>query len=82
MQLQEALLCATGASSSNAGPGSVAFHDLQTGSLLANFKQTNAHKNCTAVLQTKDGQGGFVLAAQPDKPILNAYGFQKVPYFH
>ncbi|KLO17981.1 pre-rRNA-processing protein IPI3 [Schizopora paradoxa] len=77
MSLQEALLCATGPTSSNAGPGSVAFHDLQTGSLLANFKQTNASANCTAVLKTKNGQGGFVLAAQPDKPVLNAYVFQK-----
>ena len=32
----------------------------------------------TAVLQTQNGQGGFILSAQPDKSILNAYYFQKV----
>ena len=53
-------------------------HDFQTGSLLASFKQTCSYTHSTAVVQTKDGRGGFVLAAQPDKSILNTYHFQKV----
>ncbi|KAI5121624.1 hypothetical protein M0805_001154 [Coniferiporia weirii] len=77
MRYQETVLCSTGASSSSQGLGSVTLHDLQTGSLLASFKQTCSDTHSTSVLQTKNGQGGFVLAAQPDKSILNAYYFQK-----
>lgn len=78
MRLQETILCSTGASSSAQGLGTVSVHDSQTGSLLASFKQTCADKHSTAVLPTQNEQGGFVLTAQPDKSILNAYYFQKV----
>lgn len=77
MRYQETILSSSGASSSSHGLGAVTIHDLQTGSLLASFKQTCAEIHSTAVLQTKNGQGGFVLAAQPDKSLLNAYNFQK-----
>ncbi|EKM49939.1 uncharacterized protein PHACADRAFT_166518 [Phanerochaete carnosa HHB-10118-sp] len=77
MQLQELVLCATTPSLSNPGPGSIALHDIQTGATLASFKQTSAGPHCTAVAHTRDGQGGFMLAAQPDKSIMNVYNFQK-----
>ncbi|KZT10047.1 WD40 repeat-like protein [Laetiporus sulphureus 93-53] len=77
MQLHECILCATAPSSSTPGPGTISFHDIQTGSALASFKQTSASTHCTAVVQSSDGHGGFMLAAQPDKSILNVYNFQK-----
>ncbi|KAL5492469.1 IPI3 [Sanghuangporus weigelae] len=77
MRYQETVLCSSGASSSSQGLGAVTIHDFQTGSLLASFKQTCSDIHSTAVLQTKDGQGGFILAVQPDKSILNTYYFQK-----
>ncbi|CAK5267775.1 unnamed protein product [Mycena citricolor] len=61
-----------------AGPGSIAFHDLKTGSTLASFKQTTSALHSTAVVQTRDGQGGLLFAAQQDKSIMNVYNFQKV----
>ncbi len=76
MHLHETIFCAT-ASASN-GPGTVAIHDIQTGTPLASFKQTNAGAHCTAFVESGDSQGGFVLAAQPDKSLLNVYNFQKV----
>ncbi|KAJ7880351.1 WD40 repeat-like protein [Mycena olivaceomarginata] len=54
-----------------------AFTTLQTGSTLASFKQTNAALHSTAVVQSQNGQGGFLLAAQHDKSILHVYNFQK-----
>ncbi|THH10360.1 hypothetical protein EW145_g1398 [Phellinidium pouzarii] len=78
MRYQETVLCSTGASSSSQGLGAVTLHDFHTGSLLASFKQTCADIHSTSVLQTKNGQGGFILAAQPDKSIMNAYYFQKI----
>ncbi|KAK0202802.1 WD40 repeat-like protein [Desarmillaria ectypa] len=75
MHLHETIFCAT-ASASN-GPGTVAIHDIQTGTPLASFKQTNAGTHCTAFVESSDSQGGFVLAAQPDKSLLNVYNFQK-----
>ncbi|KAK0446690.1 WD40 repeat-like protein [Armillaria borealis] len=75
MHLHETIFCAT-ASASN-GPGTVAIHDIQTGTPLASFKQTNAGAHCTAFVESGDSQGGFVLAAQPDKSLLNVYNFQK-----
>ena len=78
MQLQEILLCTTAPTTSNPGPGSISLHDVQTGATLASFKQTSAGPHCTAVTQTRDGLGGFMLAAQPDKSIMNVYSFQKV----
>ncbi|KAJ7636093.1 WD40 repeat-like protein [Mycena polygramma] len=72
--LRETILCSA---TPTAGPGAIAIHDLQTGSTLASFKQTNAAPHGTAVVPSQDGQGGFLLAAQHDKSILNAYNFQK-----
>lgn len=80
MQLQEVVLCATSPTSANAGPGAISLHDMQTGASLASFKQTSAGAHCTAVSQTRGGQGGFILAAQADKSIMNVYNFQKVCY--
>ncbi|ETW79118.1 hypothetical protein HETIRDRAFT_156059 [Heterobasidion irregulare TC 32-1] len=77
MQLQEVIICGSASSTSTAGSGAVTFHDIQTGSSLASFKQTSSASHCTAVVNTRDGQGGFILAAQPDKTILNMYSFQK-----
>lgn len=78
MQYQETVLCSSGASSASQGHGAVTLHDLQTGSLLASFKQTNANRHSTASIPTKNGQGGFILTAQSEKSILNTYYFQKV----
>ncbi|KAI0073256.1 WD40 repeat-like protein [Panus rudis PR-1116 ss-1] len=77
MLLQEVVLCSTAPSTSSSGPGSVTLHDIQTGASLASFKQTSASINCTAVCPTRNGEGGFVLAAQPEKSIMNVYNFQK-----
>ena len=82
MNSQEPVLCSAGASSSSQGLGAITLHDLQTGTLLASFKQTCADVHSTAVISTRNGEGGFVLAAQPDKSILNTYYFQKVSKFH
>ncbi|TCD67587.1 Pre-rRNA-processing protein ipi3 [Steccherinum ochraceum] len=75
MNLQEIILCAT--APITPGTGSIALHDIQTGSTLATFKQTSAQRNCTAVVTSQDGQGGFMLAAQAEKSIMNVYNFQK-----
>lgn len=69
MYLHETIFCAA--------VGSISIHDLQTGSTLASFKQTHASEHCTCFVQSKNSQGGFILAAQPDKPVLNLYNFQK-----
>ncbi|KAJ7173763.1 WD40 repeat-like protein [Mycena filopes] len=74
MLLRETILCSA---TPTAGPGAIAIHDLHTGSTLASFKQTNAAAHGTAVVQSKDGQGGILFAAQHDKSILNVYNFQK-----
>jgi hypothetical protein len=58
--------------------GSLLFHDILNGSSLASFKQTNASKNCTAIINSTGAQGGLMLAVQPDKSLLNVYSFQKV----
>ncbi|KAG6910225.1 hypothetical protein DXG01_012360 [Tephrocybe rancida] len=78
MHLQETIFCATAAASTSAGLGSISLHDIQTGTTLASFKQTNAASHCTAFVETRNAQGGFVLAAQPEKSILNVYNFQKL----
>ena len=80
MLLQETILCAASSTTTNVGPGLVAIHDIQTGGTLASFKQTNASTHSTAVFQSKNTQGGFILASQPDKSILNVYNFQKVSF--
>ncbi|KAF8967688.1 WD40 repeat-like protein [Flammula alnicola] len=77
MLLQETLLCATAPTQSVTGPGLIAVHDIQTGATLASFKQTNAGPHSIAVLESKNTQGGFILASQPEKSILNVYNFQK-----
>ena len=61
-----------------AGPGLIAVHDVQTGATLASFKQTNAGPHSVAVLESRNTQGGYILASQPEKSILNVYNFQKV----
>ena len=78
MHLQETILCATSPTTTNAGSGLIGIHDIQTGGTLAAFKQTNASTHSTAVFQSKNTQGGFILASQADKSILNVYNFQKV----
>ncbi|KAL9713631.1 Pre-rRNA-processing protein ipi3 [Leucoagaricus gongylophorus] len=77
MRLQELVLCTTAPNSSEPGAGYVALHDIQNAANLASFKQTNARNHCTAVFESTNRQGGFILAAQPDKSILNVYNFQK-----
>ncbi|KDQ26996.1 hypothetical protein PLEOSDRAFT_1077773 [Pleurotus ostreatus PC15] len=74
MHLQEVIFAATASSS---GQGTLALHNIQTGTSLASFKQTNAARHCTAVVESGNGQGGFMLVAQQDKSILNVYNFQK-----
>ena len=74
-QIQETIVCCSSPSDST---GSIAFHDIRTGGVLATFKQTNSRAHCTALVETKDGQGGFILSAQQDKSILNVYNYQKV----
>ena len=74
-QIQETIVCCSSPSTS---PGSVTFHDVRTGAALATFKQTNARTHCTDLVETRDGQGGFILSAQQDRSILNVYNYQKV----
>jgi pre-rRNA-processing protein IPI3 len=78
MPLQEAILCATAPSSSHTGHGTISLHDIRTGTTWASFKQSNAAAHCTAFVETNNAQGGFMLASQLDKSILNVYNFQKV----
>ncbi|KAG1746716.1 WD40-repeat-containing domain protein [Suillus paluster] len=77
MILQEVILCATAPQPSASGSGSIVLHDIQTGTSLASFKQSSSAPHCTSFIETRDGQGGFILAAQQDKSILNVYNFQK-----
>ena len=74
-QIQEVIVCCSSPSTSS---GSITFHDISTGAALATFKQTNARTHGTDLVETKDGQGGFMLSAQQDKSILNVYNYQKV----
>ncbi|KAF8449110.1 WD40-repeat-containing domain protein [Boletus edulis BED1] len=83
MGLQEVILCATAPQPSDSGPaqasgpGAFVLHDLQTSNVLSSFKQTNSAPHCSAFVETKDGQGGIMVAAQSDKTLLNVYNFQK-----
>ncbi|KAG1781058.1 WD40-repeat-containing domain protein [Suillus placidus] len=77
MILQEVVLCATAPQASGSGSGAIILHDVQTGTSLASFKQSSSAPHCTSFVETRDGQGGFILAAQQDKSILNVYNFQK-----
>jgi len=81
MILQETVLCATTPTKSVGGSGLIAVHDIQTGATLASFKQTNGGPHSVAVLESKNSQGGIMLASQPEKAILNVYNFQKVLSF-
>ena len=81
MPLQEVIVCATAPSSSSAGPGAISLHDIRTSTNLASFKQSNAAVHCTAIVETSNAQGGFMLASQHEKSILNVYSFQKVPTY-
>ncbi|KAF8518999.1 WD40 repeat-like protein [Hysterangium stoloniferum] len=76
MLLQEAVLCAT-APSNGTGAGLIALHDIQTGTALASFKQTTSASHSVAYVETKNGIGGLILAAQSDKALLNVFSFQK-----
>ena len=78
MRLQELVLCTTAPNSPESSAGYVFLHDIQNAANLASFKQTNAGNHCTAVFESTSRQGGFILAAQSDKSILNVYNFQKV----
>jgi pre-rRNA-processing protein IPI3 len=73
--VQETVVCCSSPSTST---GSITFHDIRTGAALATFKQTSARTHATDLVETKDGQGGFILSAQQDKSILNVYNYQKV----
>jgi pre-rRNA-processing protein IPI3 len=78
MVAQEIVVCATHPSSSALGQGNISLHDINTGASLASFKQTSSDAHCTAVVETRLGMGGLLLAAQPYKALLNVYSFQKV----
>ena len=78
MLLQEVILCSTSPQQPTVGAGAIVVHDIQTGAILASFKQTNAGPKSVAVLESKSTQGGFILAAQLDKSIMNVYNYQKV----
>ncbi|KAI9568404.1 hypothetical protein HD554DRAFT_2099947, partial [Boletus coccyginus] len=45
--------------------------------VLSSFKQTSSAPHCSAFVETRDGQGGIMLAAQSDKALLSVYNFQK-----
>jgi pre-rRNA-processing protein IPI3 len=76
--LQEVVLCASGPTQGNTSLGSVSLNDITTTNSVFSLKQTGAARNGYALVQTRNGQGGFVLAAQADKGLLNVYSFQKV----
>ncbi|KAH9975991.1 WD40 repeat-like protein [Lactifluus volemus] len=75
--MQEVIITASTSTSQQQQQGSILFHDIQSGTSLASFKQSNPAKNCTSLIATRDAQGGLVLAVQPDKSLLHVYSFQK-----
>ncbi|KAG9088248.1 Pre-rRNA-processing protein ipi3, partial [Ceratobasidium sp. 370] len=77
MKLQETLLCGLGPSNPASGSGHLAVHDVTTGTSLATYKQTSSFVHGTAVVESRQAQGGFIISAQADKPVLNIYHFQK-----
>jgi pre-rRNA-processing protein IPI3 len=77
MPFQEIILVSAAPTSATQGSGNVSLYDLNTGSSFLSFKQTSPPPHCTASIETRDGQGGLVLAAQADKSLLNVYAFQK-----
>jgi hypothetical protein len=78
----ETILCATcpPAGNSQLGAGALSVCDLQTGSVLASFKQTSASARGVAVVDTdaSTAEGGLLFAAQAEKAVLQVYNFQKV----
>ena len=76
--MQELIISTSAPNSSSSHLGSILFHDIQTGTSLASFKQTTAATNCTALIPTRHAEGGLILAVQPDKSLLHVYTFQKV----
>jgi pre-rRNA-processing protein IPI3 len=53
--------------------------DYNTATTLASWKPANpTSPQTTALVATRNGLGGFMLAIQPDKPLLHAFAFQKV----
>ena len=80
--LTEVVVSAAGPLKAGQGSGTVTLYDLNTGSCLFTLKQTLAGLHSTVATETRDGQGGLVLAAQLDKNLLNVYSYQKVsePY--
>lgn len=77
-QLTEVIVSAAGPSSAGQGSGTVTLYDLATGSSLFTLKQTFSGLHSTVAIETRDSQGGLVLAAQLDKGLLNVYSYQKV----
>lgn len=77
-QLQEVVVVSAGPSGLGQGAGTIALYDIHTGTSLFTLKQSLAGPKCSLATQTRDGQGGLVLAAQLDKAILNVYNYQKV----
>lgn len=79
MSLQETILLAT-QPPAGSGAGSLVLHDIQTGAALTNWKQTSAGAHCNVLVpgSSSGHLGGALLAAQPDKAIMNVYTFQKV----
>ena len=76
--LTEIVVSAAGPSKAGQGSGMVTLYDLGTGSTLFTLKQTLAGLHSTVATETRDGQGGLVLAAQSDKKLLNVYSYQRV----
>jgi pre-rRNA-processing protein IPI3 len=64
------------------GAGLIALHDIQMGTALASFKQTTSASHSITHVETKNGLGGLILAAQSDKALLNVFSFQKVRQIH
>ncbi|KAG1869503.1 hypothetical protein F4604DRAFT_1773644 [Suillus subluteus] len=75
--MQEVVLCAAAPQASSSGSGAIVLHDVQTGTSLASFRQSNSGPHSISFVETRDGQGRFILAAQQEKSILNVYNFQK-----
>ncbi|KZT43257.1 WD40 repeat-like protein [Sistotremastrum suecicum HHB10207 ss-3] len=75
--MQEVIFCASGPASENSSLGSISLNDFTTGTPIFSLKQTGASQQCVAFVETSNREGGFILAAQAEKSILNVYSFQK-----
>lgn len=53
-------------------------YDLQTGSVIASFNLPPAAPHASAVVPSKNGQGGLIFSMAATKPLLHVYSFQKV----